>query len=85
MTTITANGAYGALLALPNVQAELHGVSAKRFGSGKIVANGRGYGETSMTNYYFNGRKISRFKALCILNVHIGKDDPVTIEGPSLY
>lgn len=81
MSTVTCYGPIGALCALPNVEVELHGISAKSHRSGKIVANGMGHGETSTTLYYLNGKRITRRIASKILHEKIKEDEVIVLEG----
>lgn len=78
---IKAKGPLGALLALGNLDIELHGVRCRKFKSGKVVATGMGYGETTKHLYYINGNRSSRRDALSRLSKFIADGEDITITG----
>lgn len=82
MATVKAKGPIGALLALGNLDVELHNVRQRSFRSGKIVSNGMGYGETKKSLYYINGNHCTRKDALSRLSKFIGPDEIIEISGP---
>lgn len=81
MAIVTAYGPVGALMALSNLDIELHNVRQRSFRSGKIVANGQGYGETKTARYYINGNRCSRKDALSRLSKFIADGEKLELSG----
>lgn len=78
---LITTGPLGVLCALPSVEATVHGVSAKRFLSGREVSNANGWGETSITVYYLNGNRTTRQHALEVLRSNIAEGEQTVISG----
>lgn len=78
---ITAYGPIGVLCALPNLDTSLHGVSGKTFRTGKIVATSQGYGETSKSIFYIDGKRTTRQKAQQRLEAYVSEGQEVVLEG----
>lgn len=84
MATCTVIGPLGVALALPGLDVELHGVRAKRVGSGR-ESNGTASllrGPVPMTIFYVDGRRSSREAAVARLRQNIGDGETVVINAP---
>jgi len=78
---VTTSGPFGALCGLAGIDAELHGVRARRVPTGREASNYMGHGDPGQVIYYLDGKRSSRAKALLRLEAHIAEGEQVVITG----
>lgn len=83
MVKIKAFGPVGVMCALGNVDVEFMGLRVRKFRSGKIVATGMGYGETTTTRFYINGNRCNRHDFMSSMSKLVKDGEEITLEGPT--